>query len=333
MAKKLRYLFLEENLGRKCAVISSSLLITSSNLYTLNSLRVIGNYAEPLFTIAMMYFFFKIFLKKKSYVAYFSFGLLCGFYFWFTYINLIMGIACGIYWFIYDRYELKKRLPLFVLGVLIGLLPWFYYNFARQFSGLDRLYEGFFTAQTIHEKSSILLANARELAPHNFPALYSFTDVHIPMPYIGVLNIDKRVLAFTYHGIFILSFIYLFALRRRLGRKSSFILFFICLFYFVYISAEFHNSKMKSSFDINYCVGDRDLKDAPYLVMLIPFIIMTLSTAIGELLKKSNDKLYFFGELSLITLISIGILGNFSLVDSKSRQHSSIPAPPCYTHY
>jgi hypothetical protein len=146
------YLFLERYFNRYVAIVFSFLFIFPLHHFLTFSLQAHGfHFESTLFSILGLFCFFEIFFNEANYKAYLeekphkklfllfiAFGLISGFGIYFFYTYLIMLFTIIIFWFLIDKsFIFKKYFYIFLLGLIIGLLPWILYNTTHSFSGLN----------------------------------------------------------------------------------------------------------------------------------------------------------------------------------------------------
>lgn len=144
------YLFLSRYFNRPTAIIFSFLFIFPPVEFFRYSLVALGYHFESvLFSILGLFCFFEIFFNESNYKIYLEkssklsllfmgFGLISGLGIYFFYTYLIMLLTIILFWFLFDkRFFLKRYFYIFLLGVIIGLLPWLIYNTLHNFAGLN----------------------------------------------------------------------------------------------------------------------------------------------------------------------------------------------------
>jgi len=315
----LLFFFMKDYFGEKIAAIAAVLLTLAPPFYAVFNLVTLGDYTEASFAMAILYLFFKIVHSgKRGPLWLAAFGFLCGFSIWFSYANLVIAAACFAYWLLLDRhFFLKRGFAVVLLFVLVGLSPWFYYNFTHSFAGLNKLCGAFESSHSIIEKLKVMRANFRDLSPHIMPAAFRFFDMRIHIPGITNFVLSRKALAFTYYGAFIISFVRLCSRNRNLFGREFFIIFYIFFFSAVYILTDYANSpgeRIPLGWGVNPgCVHTTGY--GRFIFLLEPFIVMTLAITTGNMLSKNGPRyLRTLGAASLTVLIFVGMAGNAGLL-------------------
>lgn len=138
------FLFLNGVFDRKVAALSSLFYILCPFRLTISLFRTRGMNTDLCFFTALnIYFFYALFIsqnhmaKKFPFLMFFIFGLFNGFSSGYGYIYLITLCCIFLFWNAMERnFFLGRRFFCFVVGFVMGLLPWFAFNVSNNFQGL-----------------------------------------------------------------------------------------------------------------------------------------------------------------------------------------------------
>lgn len=272
------FLFARKFFNRRVAIIAAILYIFSSSEWGRFNF-FLGFHVETLFfTFLAIYIFYEIiFNNKTGNIYYLSLGFISGLGTYLSYTFLVTLAAISLIWFIHDRrLFLKKGLYIFVIGLLIGLAPWFFYNLGCNFIGVRDIFDQFFA----EKKYSNLLSCSRIL-------LYCLKNLWFP----GMLRMGgfgyffSRLYGAIYYLIYCLSLLYILRNGRRSFSDTLYSKYFFMLIFpvLLIVAAVFYSSGIADIMDPAYLASRVEER---YLVGLFPFVFLTVAIAIDKLFSK-----------------------------------------------
>lgn len=314
------FLFLNRFFDPKIALLACSFYVFCPPSFTALSLVAMGFHTESvLLSVVMIFCFYRFLFEDRNRVFFVMlFGLLGGIGFSFTYITAITFLACLMTWCLLDRESfLGKPVLLFLGSVLVGLLPWIFYNATHGLGGLhyiDRaMRKGFLSASSggwgICESPGRKFRKLAKLVLLTIPASFSFQSF---------LRIPGTALSFSYYCLVMLLFLPFYfqgskkllpilkdALKRGRVSQQSFdqaktipFLLYPLLFLFIYGA-----SCLPANISFIHFMGSRYF--APLYLFAFPLMAITL---------RRNKRI----ELFLIPILALGVLGQGSLILRES---------------
>jgi len=340
----LWYLFLERVSNLKTAVICAFLFIFCIPFYTKTSLITWGEHPESnFFTILSVFIFYLIFfetdkkednitgLYKNNVWRFFFLGLIAGFSLWFVYTYLITLLFIFLFWFIFDKkFLLRKIFYIFCAGFLLGSSPAVYYRI-------------FYKGEVFSVTGQPIFLGIISSANKFLPKLFSLFALDLPHSFLfeRFFNLEANTLSYLYYFIFVFAFIYLLWLNRK-----SLLILFKNLMYPITLKEVkvmpdniparlliltyplvFFLSYALSSYSVlprslsNYQVFPRAWKDPQvwpyyigyrYMIPVIPFILVI----IGIFIEKIRSKKILF-NIFLFLVLGLGLIGNLSLISLR----------------
>jgi hypothetical protein len=250
----------------------ASLFIFSSHIWASFNLYNAGFHSENLvFTALAMYIFYGIiFGHKNKPIYYLCLGIVCGFGTYFSFTFLVTQAAIFLVWFIHDKkLFIKKELYIFLLGFLLGMIPWFYYNFGSGFKGVTDVFPVFFEGKNYFNLQTWLDIIRRFLKIIWFPKMLGF---------IGLGQFFYYLSGSIYNLIFWFSFIYILWYNRHswtniVSAKEFLVFIFPILLLFI---ATLHGEEPGGSYFMEW----------KYVVGLFPFIFFTVAILMDRLFFK-----------------------------------------------
>lgn len=306
----LAYLILLNNLfGKETSYLFGIFFIFSCPTFIRFNLINTGVYLEPyLFSALAIYFLSEIIYQDINTgldKAYFMMGLCLGIGIWLVYTNILILFICILLLYFHKKKKFVKAITFLILGLLIGLLPWFYYNFKFNFKGVlikgsDR--HPFFVSVFQCVNFEKIFAHIKDIFLIYLPGFYGFSE-NTP--------VLAKIFSGVYYGIFLISFGYLIIYEIRDMIKSSKkntnnilsknypFLLFIIIFLLVLICTDFaDNIDPRRGF-----VGYR------YLVPLYIFQLICISVFIQHLRIR---------KIKVLIISSIIIFGVFGMMQDIS---------------
>ena len=141
----LLYLIGSVFFGRLVGVIAALCYLTGPPLAAFWGLVVIGSHGESIFFSLLQIFLYLGILsgKWRSSSGLWLFGFVSGLGIWFCYTTGISLLACVICFLILKGLPRRNELIWIAFGFLLGVSPWFIYNFQYDFAGIGRIMEIF----------------------------------------------------------------------------------------------------------------------------------------------------------------------------------------------
>lgn len=303
------FLFLRIFFSLRVSILSSILFLFAPTSFVIRSLINYGNHTEIiLFVFLAMHIFFRIFFtdnsfkSKKRFYRFFLFGIISGFGVYYCYNFLIFLSVCLLFWFSLDkRLFLSKYFCIFLLGFILGFIPWIYYNFNHHFNGLTLYGTRWYLHFNLHNFNDL-----RKLFLSVFPKSFGFNNLGLPNSGIMV--------SYSYYIVFIAAFCTLFWLNR----KGIFRFF---LGFVPHKNIYFDSAISKESFlilyIIFYCFFYVLTKCAPRVLFpLYPFIFIIMALFFNILFE--HQKFKIFSRIPLLILPLLGLLSNIQLISLDS---------------
>ncbi|MFH1607153.1 MAG: hypothetical protein ABIC91_07420 [Nanoarchaeota archaeon] len=344
----ITFVFLKRFFNLKVAILTSVLFIFSPPIYTTISLIAITHIIKSfLFGIIILYLFYNIFYNNKYDMKNFILlGLISGFAVWFSYMSLVFIFICFLFWFVFDKkFLIKKRFIIFLIFFLIGMSPWFYYNFTHEFSGIWKFQSiyGIQDFQTRFEQGFDKLKNLFLVDFLDSFRLRDFNSLKKP-----------HLFAYFYYFIFLTSFFFLSYINRKSIlrfifrlfsskktkiheiRKETFFLIYFMLYCLIFALSNFY----LHTFTIDHFRGSprgytffwEGAEGYQYISILYPFIFIIISLFLSRLF---NTKSSFFKKTSLVLtvfFVAYGASGMYVLIDldNFNFQGHADYEPACY---
>ena len=309
---------LSRHFSNEVAALAGLFFLFSPSIYTESNLIACGIHADSIFlSMLAILIFYEIFFagennylcnKKKSLLLFIAFGLINGFSLYFAYITVYCLLTCLFFWFLFDRkFFLKKSFLIFSISVLIGFLPWLYYNYQNRFKGLNIV--KFYWLDT--GRKNPIFQKILEYFAFDLPALFDFHGKKffglpiLPYFYYFILLVAFFFIVYKEKGSFIKIFrAFIPSAKEEIspGIFPKEILFIIAPVIFTAIF-------FLSNISVFYTINEKAIAFR-YFIPLFPFIFIILSLffskVIGKEIKSKNIPFVFL----LIIILSLGLLGN-----------------------
>ncbi len=206
----LMMIFLKRYFSYEAALLAGLFFTFAPPSFVQLSLVAMGFHSESiLFSAFTLLCFYRYFYEGRSDRDLFLFGFSIGLGFWFTHITIITAVSCMAAWLIQDPRSLFERRSkkFFIIGGLIGLLPWFFYNVTHRLEGI-----GFIVKTLLH-----INTGGNDGSPSafgfDFKRLWQLVFEALPMSFgfNAFHNIPGRVLGLVYYLGGLLLFLPLWA--------------------------------------------------------------------------------------------------------------------------
>ena len=303
------FLLLDKHFNLRIALIASLLYIFSPPLFTARSLIFNGSLAETVFfSSVVLLIFFNLIFNKARLKNYILLGVFSGFSLWYSYANILSIITYTIIWFIKDKkFFLDKRYAVYLLFLMIGLIPWFAFNYSNNFTGLGILRNNYNTLCNltpfyfINKIEGLIFASGWKI--------FIF-DNFLPRRIGNTFNL-------IYYLVFLASFLFIlssmmskffkpFKFQENSFIKEMAIIIYPIIFILIY-GLSIHNFESTGYGIIDY----------RYAVLLSPFIFIIIALFIDKLYSSRNIFASTSGRIIFISLLTIGVLGNGAFVRSR----------------
>lgn len=131
--------------GRSAGIIAALCFLMGPPLVAVWGLVVLGSHGESIFFSLLQIFLYLGILsgKWRTTSVMWLFGLVSGVGIWFCYTTGLSLLACALCFLILKGFPKRNELLLIAMGFLMGVSPWFIYNFQYDFAGIGRIMEIF----------------------------------------------------------------------------------------------------------------------------------------------------------------------------------------------
>lgn len=208
----LMAVFMKRYFGSEAALISGLLFILAPPSFVQLSMVAMGFHSESiLFSMAVLFFFYRYFFEGRSGRNGFLFGLSAGLAFWFTHITIVTSLTCASAWLLMDRkllFNREGKKQIFA-GFALGLTPWVAYNLTHSLEGL-----GFIARMLLKfgRPAGEAAPSAFNFDPVRFVRI-AFEAVPMSFGFKTACAVPGRVLCFLYYAAG-LAMLLPFAIRR-----------------------------------------------------------------------------------------------------------------------
>lgn len=301
------FFLMARHFSMRSAFLSCLLYIFSPPLLTARSLIFNGSHAEiVVWNIIIFYVFFNLIdcqLRKSNYII---LGVLSGFALGCCYSTIITIFAYIFVWFLINkRFFWSKGYFLYSISFVLGLIPWFMFNFTNNFEGwqivrrsLDGLILTIHPGRFVNTMGNLIFKEAYKISSFDEFSLFAGTAFNI-----------------IFYSVFCLSFLFILLRlisclfgRKKLGQnlcnssntiKLAGIIIFPVIFVMVYIlsSCRFENTGY-------------GIIDYRYALPIFPFVFITIALFFDYLQAGNNNFLKNMSKTLFIVLILIGVIGN-----------------------
>lgn len=286
------FLFAYKFFNRRVALITAVLYIFSSfswcgfNFY-------LGFHTESLFFcfLALLIFYEIIFNNKDKPFYYLGLGLVCGFGVYFSYTFLVTQAAIAIVWLIHERrLWLKNQFYIYILGFMIGMIPWLFYNLTCQFKGVTDVLPQFWEGKGYFDFKTWLNLIWNFLRSLWFAYIFRVDYLE---------NGFFRFYRVMYAGAYWFSFAYLFwrnrpPVSKLLYSRDLLVLIFPLL---LLMSVRFYSEGAENTY----------LTEGRYLVGLFPIVFLTVAIMADRLFSRSRMLKAGLTSVFLVLLVLSGI--------------------------
>jgi len=290
------FLFAQKYFNRRVAVITGLLFLFPIPIWISNTLCNLGSHGENiLFTIIAVFLLYEIIFSHKNHsFYYFCLGFICGLGTYWTYTFLVTLITIFLIWCLHDKkIFFRKGFFVFWLGFLLWMIPWFYYNLASGFNGIEFIFSRFYK-QNYYSLDTWLETIARFSRNLWFSGMFKLENIN---------HYVHNLLGHIYLLIYWLSFLFIFksykySLKKIILAKESFVFIFPAL---LIIIATLYKVDSKNSAEfINW----------RYFVGLFPIVFLTIAIAMDRIFLKSRVLKY--GSLAFFSVFFITAIVNYS---------------------
>ncbi len=293
----LFFLFIVKHFGLKCAIIACLLYIFSPPLLTARTLIFNGSHTETaVFNILIIVTFFNLMSSAPSKIKYIYFGVLCGFCFWLSYSTIIMISSCIVSWLMKEKRRFfNRKLGFFIISFIIGLTPFFLFNFRNNFYGLDFL-------KTCINNAKLI--NCDSFFSNIFALIFKYG--------FKVFSFDEFSYAFgnffnvSYYVFFWASYIFLSYSAIRGRGKTGFKYYTIIIFPVIY--AIFYGLGPYHFENTGY-----GIIDYRYALGIFPVIFLIIALQIDHLFSSRIIYIKICGLFLLLLLLAVSSFGNGKL--------------------
>ena len=276
------YLICRMFFGRSAGIIAALCYLTGPPLAAVWGLVVLGSHGESiLFSLLQIFLYLGVLSGKwRSPSVLWLFGLVSGLGIWFCYTAGLSLLACALCFLVLKGLPKRNELLWIALGFLVGVSPWFIYNFQYDFAGIGRIMEIFGYGKPPDNW----------LPVSRLDKIISFFITDFPssvvMPYGFILpGIMNRLLVIIFYLIFVVSFIMSVWRVAGLLRKSV-----------------IEHLEKVDVFEI--CTRQREMVFVAYAIIFI--LVYSLSSFIlSKAVQPSTYRLFI--PLSVILLIPLAV--------------------------
>jgi len=303
--------------GRLVGVIAALCYLTGPPLAAFWGLVVIGSHGESIFLSLLQIFLYLGILsgKWRSSSGLWLFGFVSGFGIWFCYTTGLSLLACGLCFLVLKGLPKRNELLWIALGFLMGVSPWFIYNFQYDFAGIGRIMEIFGYGKPPDNWLPVSrLDKIISFFTRDFP-------IGVVMPYgflmPGIMNRLLVVMFSLLFGVsFILSVFRVAGLFRKsiIDRLEKAAVFEICTrqreMVFVAYAIIFILVYSLSSFILSRAVEPVTYR---LFIPLSVILLMPLAVSFVYVLKKNNKLLKGMAWIGLVLFLSTSAAGTVAL--------------------